>query len=799
MPKPLAPPPPGPVGDFASYLRGLLIHAGKPDYSQMRRATSYGRSALSAAFAGKQLPTWELAARLVRFLGGDVDDARQRWATAQTPRTKPGFGEELAAGLTASQPAPAALGYITRPEAHGLLLIPRQLPMDVPHFTGRASEVIQLDAVLAQTVEGMLATVVISAIDGTAGVGKTALAVHWAHRVQGRFPDGQLYINLRGYDPGPAVSPEEALGRFLLALNVPPARIPTGLEEQAALYRSLLVGRRMLIVLDNAATPHQVRPLLPGSPGCQVVVTSRSSLAGLVVREGARRLTLDTLAPDEALTLLRQIIGTTRIDAEPDAATELARLCAFLPLALRIAGARAASFPHTTLADVVCELADEHHRLDMLAIEDETTTVCAVFSWSYRRLDPDHAHAFRLLGLHTGPDISTPAVTALLSVPPARARQLLDALSNAHLLVPVSHNRYRFHDLLRLYAANRAHADETDQDRHTAIRRLLSWFLHTADAADRQLMPYRKRVPLDLPEPGTQHVPLSTRSQALKWCDSERANLVAATRHAHLGGHHTTAWQLPVVLWGFFSLRKHWPEWITTHDIGLAAATDIRDRFGQAYILTTLANAYRDLRRFEEALDHFHQALAIWDEIGSPARWEKAAALTLQGMAYLDLRRYDDTLTSLQQALAIFRQVGDPWGEGWALHLLSESNRRLARRYEEAIDHAHHALDAFGQIDDRWGLGWSLHDLGQNYRCLRRFEEAIDHFQRALTARREIGDRQGEAVTLKALGATLYDADKKDLARNSWRCALAIFNDLNDPLAVEVRTRLEELDPPQNQ
>ncbi|MGH3830480.1 MAG: ATP-binding protein [Pseudonocardiaceae bacterium] len=793
MPKPLAPPPPGPVGDFAHYLQDLLIKAGKPDYSQMRRATSYGRSALSAAFAGKQLPTWELAVRLVRYFGGDVDDARQRWATAKKTRTEPGFSGDLATGLAASHQAPAAQAYPTQAEPHDLLPVPRQLPMDVPHFAGRASEITQLDAVLAQTAEDMPTTVVISAIDGTAGVGKTALAVHWAHRVHDRFPDGQLYINLRGYDPGPVVSPEEALDRFLQALNVSPTRIPAGLEEQAGLYRSLLVGRRMLVLLDNAATPQQVRPLLPGSPGSQVVITSRGSLSGLVVREGARRITLDTLAPEEALTLLRQIIGPTRIDTEPRVATELARLCAFLPLALRVAGERAASYPHTSLARLVCQLADEHDRLEVLATEDETTTVRAVFSWSYRTLDPDHARAFRLLGLHTGPDISTPAAAALIGVPPARARHLLDALSNAHLIEPVSHDRYRFHDLLRLYASERAHTDEPDHDRHTAIRRLLSWFLHTADAADRQLMPNRKLVPLDPPEAGTQHLTLSTRSQASNWCEAERANLVAATRQAHQTGQHTTAWQLPIVLWGFFSLRKHWPEWITTNNVGLAAAIDAHDRFGQAYVLMALANAYRDLRRFEEAIGSFHQSLAIWDEIGS--RWEKAAALTLQGMAYLDLRRYDDTLSSLRQALAIFRQVGDPWGEGWALHLLSESNRRL-RRYEEAIDHAQHALDAFGHIDDQWGLGWSLHDLGQDYRCLRRFEEAINHFQRALTARREVGDRQGEAVTLKALGTTLYDADQKDQARDSWRCALAILDDLNDPLAAEIRAHLEKLDRP---
>jgi len=490
MPKRPAPPPSGPVGEFASYLRDLLIHAGKPDYAQMRRATGYGRSALSAAFAGKQLPTWQLVARLASFLGGDVEDARQRWATANKAPTGPGPERDQPAGRAANQ-TPAALAYPTQPGHCDLLSGPRQLPMDVPYFTGRASEITQLDGVLmTQTADDRPRAVVISAIDGTAGVGKTALAVHWAHQVQHRFPDGQLHINLRGYDAGPAVTPDEALNRFLRALGVSSARIPTELDERAALYRSLLVGRRMLILLDNAATSQQVRPLLPGSPGCQVVVTSRSSLSGLVVREGARRITLDALRPDDALVLLRQLIGPNRTDAERPAAAELARLCAFLPLALRIAAERAASSPHTTLADLVRELTDEHHRLELLATDDEATTVRAVFSYSYGNLDPDHARAFRLLSLHPGPDISTPAAAALIGVSLTCARQLLDALRHAHLIESVSHDRYRFHDLLRLYATERANVEETEQDRTTAIRRVLSWYLHAADAADRAPIVY---------------------------------------------------------------------------------------------------------------------------------------------------------------------------------------------------------------------------------------------------------------------------------------------------------------------
>jgi hypothetical protein len=489
------------------------------------------------------------------------------------------------------------------------MAIPRQLPAAIPNLVGRATELVTLTQILDEPAERG-AAVVISAIAGTAGVGKTALAVHWAHQVRDRFPDGQLYVNLRGYDPGPPMTPGQALDGFLRALDVPVRKIPASVAEQAALYRSLLHGRRMLVILDNANTSDQVRPLLPGSPDCLAVVTSRSRLSGLVVRDGAHRVSLDPLPGADAIMLLRQIIGAVRVDAALHVAADLARQCAYLPLALRIAAERVASHPCSTLADLSEELANERDPLDMLFTgEDDTTAVRAVLSWSYQALPPETARMFRLLGLHAGPDISLPAAAALAGTTTAQARQLLDRLTGEHLLEETGRDRYRFHDLLRLYAAERAMTEETDHDRDNAVRRLLAWYLYTADAAGRILTSQWRCVPLD--SPGADFLPLTftTHHQALEWCEAERANLVAATRHAAECGQHVIAWKLPAVLWGFFAMRAYWADWITTHEIGLAATHYLHDRHGAAWIANNLGDGYRGLKRFDDAINHLQQAL----------------------------------------------------------------------------------------------------------------------------------------------------------------------------------------------
>ncbi|MGH3899237.1 MAG: ATP-binding protein, partial [Pseudonocardiaceae bacterium] len=671
------------------------------------------------------------------------------------------------------------------------MTVPRQLPAAIPSLVGRAHELVTLTRILNESAERSVA-MVISAIAGTAGVGKTALAVHWAYRVRDRFPDGQLYVNLRGYDHCPTMTPEQALDGFLRALDVPVRKIPAGVVEQAALYRSLLDGRRVLVILDNANTAEQVRPLLPGSPDCLTVVTSRSRLSGLVIRDGAHRVSLDPLPLAEAIVLLRQIIGAVRVDAELNAAADLARQCACLPLALRIAAERIAGHPYSTLADLTEELTNERNRLDMLvADDDDTTAVRMVLSWSYQALPPETARMFRLLGLHVGPDISVPATAALAGITIVRARQLLDHLTGVHLLEETGRDRYRFHDLLRVYAAERADTEETNHERDNAVRRLLAWYLHTADAAGRVLTPQWRYVPLDPPEAGLLPLVFTTYHQALEWCEAERANLVAAIRHAAECGQHVIAWKLPAVLWDFFQLRRHWADWITTHETGLAATRYLHDRHGEAWIANNLGDGYRALGRFEEAIDHLQQALGAWRELDD--RWGEGWTLYNLGTIYRNMGRFEDALAHYQQALARGREMSKQWGEAWALHGLATTYRSLGR-FDKAFDHYHQALVVRREIDDRWGEGWTLHSLATTYRSLGRFDEALDHYHQALVVRHEINDRWYEGWTLYNVGEVLYDTGRLAAARTSWHQALTIFEELGDPQAVEVLARLEALD-----
>jgi tetratricopeptide (TPR) repeat protein len=712
-----------------------------------------------------------------------------------------------------------------------MMAVPRQVPPTIHGFVGRTKQLDTLMRLFDDLVDRGSA-VVISAVIGTAGMGRTALAVHWAQQVHDRFPDGQLYVNLRGHDSSSALSPEQALDGFLRALGVPGEKIPAGAQAQAELYRSLLDGRRVLVVLDNANTAEQVSPLLPGSAGCMAVVTSRSRLSDLVARAGAHPLSLDLLTPAEAIALLGQSIGATRVDAEPGAAAELARLCAHLPLALRIAAESVRIRPDVTLADLVEELTDEHTRLDALASDDDQTTALrAAFLWSYRALPSEAARLFRMLGVHAGPDISAPAAAALTGTALTEVRQLLDVLADAHMLEQTAPDRYRFHDQLRLYAAERA-AEAPEAERNAAAQRVLTWYLHTAAAAVRAFSPVGLRVPLDAPESEVACAPLALtdRAQALEWCGAERANLVAATRHAADCGQHVVAWKLPAVLWDFFSLNGHWADWITTHDIGLAAAQHVGDRRGEAWMENNLGTAYRGLGRFDEALDHFHRALAINQETGH--RQGEGWTRYNIGDIYRELGRFEEALNHLRQALFIGREVGERWSEGYTLNIIGETYRGLGR-YEEALRHLMPALVINRELGHRRGEGVTLNMIGDTHQERQRFDQALNYYQQALTIRREIGDRRGEALTLQSLGDTNYKrlrfdqalsyyqqalairreiGDRRgeartlsslgtilqrtglpDAARESWHQALAIFDDLGATEAAHARTSLETL------
>jgi tetratricopeptide (TPR) repeat protein len=682
------------------------------------------------------------------------------------------------------------------PAPAGPLPVVRQLPMDVAHFTGREAELTALDARLIQDDGRRPTTMAIAVITGTAGVGKTALAVRWAHRVRDRFPEGQLFVNLRGYDPGLPMAPEQALEEFLRALDVPAERIPAGLGARAALYRSLLDGRRVLIVLDNANAAEQVRPLLPGSATCRVVVTSRSRLSGLIAHDGASRVTVDLLPPAEAIALLGHVIADHRVAAEPESTVQLASRCAYLPLALRLAAERAAAHPHLTLAELAGELAVVHDRLDLLATaeEDEATALRAVFSWSYQALAPPAARVFRLLGLHAGPDISTWATAALTNTTPAAARRLLETLAGTHLIEETGKDRYRLHDLLRVYAAERATAEETDPDRATAVRRVLTWYLHTGDAADRILNPHRRRIPLEDPEVACSPLEFTTYGQALDWCEAERVNLVAAIRHAAQANEHVIAYKFPLALWGFFNLRKHWADSIAAYHIGLSAAQHLHDRKVEAWTFGAVGMAYFHLRQHDEALDHYQRALAICREIGD--QWAEAISLAGLSAACFYLGRYEEAFDYSQQALPICQGIDDPWGEAFALIKIGAVYRKL-QHFENALDYFRWALTVVRPADDRSGEAVVLHNLGATYRDLERFEDALEYFQQARITYHEISDRWGEARTLLNIGDSLQKLNQVPAAADCWRQALSIFDDLGDSrTAAKVRASLATLGSP---
>jgi tetratricopeptide (TPR) repeat protein/transcriptional regulator with XRE-family HTH domain len=660
-----------------------------------------------------------------------------------------------------------------------------QLPAAAATFVGRQTHLRELTDILA--CDGQPGTPPAVAIDGPPGVGKTALALRLAHSIANLYTDGQLYVDLRGYSPeGQPRVVDEVLEEFLTALGVQTEVIPPGREQRAALYRSVLADRRVLVVLDNAADSQQVQPLVPASAGCGVVVTSRKRLSGMAMRQD-QRVSLGPMTQQESITLLRKVIGTDRTAAEPDAVASLAERCDHLPLALRIAAERVATHPHHSVGELVRDLASQGQRLDVLTTDD-SIAVKTVFSWSYRDLSIEAARMFRLVGLHQGPRFSTGAAAALADLSPVVARRLLDRLTSVHLIEGVGRDRYRMHDLLGVYAAECAMAEEPAADRALAIRRMLDWYLHNAYAANHALAPQRHDPALDASEFDID-VAGFDYDEALEWCELEMANLVMATRLAVEAGENVTAWKLPVGWFNYLHLRKRWTPWVTSHEIGVLGAQRAGDRFGEAWILNNLAIAYRDLRRTDEGRVRFQRALEIRRALGD--RVGEAWALTGLGFIACDVERFGDAVANFEQALDIFRDVADKYAEGIALANVGDCLRAL-KAYARALDALRQALELFRDISDRHGEGYTLVKLGDTYSQVGRLDEALDCFQRALRTRRELGDRWGEGETLHRRGNVLYGSGQPDLARESWHEALAIFEELGDPRAEDLRDQLRQ-------
>ncbi|TQJ87734.1 BTAD domain-containing putative transcriptional regulator [Streptomyces sp. SLBN-31] len=713
-------------------------------------------------------------------------------AAPQPPETQSSSAPAGVATAPATPPSPAPRTKTSERPARRPAYAPRlaQLPADLPTFTGREAE---LKATLGMLpLDGSApATLVISAIGGMAGVGKTTLAVHLAHRVAARFPDGQLCVNLRGFDPtGSVMSSQEAIRVLLDALGVPPQRLPAGLEAQTALYRSVLAERRVLILLDNARDAEQVRPLLPGSPGCFVIVTSRNQLTGLVAGEGAHPLTLNQLTPAEAHEFLARRLGAARLEREPRAVDEIISRCALLPLALAVVAARAATHPDFPLSAIAEELRDSDDSLDAFAGDDITIDVRTVFSLSYEALSAPAARLFRLLGLHAGPDLSSPAAAALAGLTPRETRGLLVELTRAHLLTEYFPGRYTLHDLLRVYAAERVRAEESPRDRDLAVERLLSWYLHTAAAAYPLITPNRNPIPLDPPPASCRPLSFTTLDQAVDWCETERSNLVGAVHQAADSGQPGIAWRLPAVLWGFFYLRSHLGDWLDTTRTGLSAARAAQDSRGESQALADAAAALRSNGRFDEAIELFHRSIAVCRELGDMDG--RLRAVGNLGDAYLQTGRLDKAVEYSRRGLALDRIVGDIWGEGIALSNLGDAYQRLGR-FDDAVDCLEQALTVLRASGNRWVEGVALDVLGTVHHRLGARDRAVEYYRQALDAHRDIGNRWGEGHTLGHLGDVQLAAGEPEAADGSWRQALGVFAEFDHPDAAKIQEKLRSL------
>jgi tetratricopeptide (TPR) repeat protein/transcriptional regulator with XRE-family HTH domain len=749
--------------DLAAEVRRCLVayerRTGAPvTRSALARKVDVSTSSMYAYLNGTTLPSTVTFDRILAALGAPAT-VRQRLATAR---------DDLAEGdkrPTAAAPGPAP---------------PRELLPDVPEFTGRVEQLAVLDRLLASS-DAPAPPVVISAVSGTAGVGKTALAIHWAHRAREQFPDGHLYVDLRGYGPEQPMQPAEALEGFLRSLGVAGAAIPRTLAQRAARFRSLLVDRKMLILLDNARAADQVRDLLPGTPTCAVVVTSRDSLAGLVARNGARRIELDLLIPDEAVALLRALLGH-RVDAEPVAATALADRCARLPLALRIAAELAAGRPSATLTDLVSEL--DRHRLDLLtAGDDQQTAVRAVFSWSYRHLPAEAAQAFGLLGLHPGRHIDQYALAALLAGGPDEARQSLHALARAHLVREVHPGRYGMHDLLRAYAVECGQLTEPDEVRDAAQTRLLDWYLHTASRAADQVNPSRRRIPEAPRGPETTGPPIADRDDALAWLDSQLPNLLAAIEHVAAHGPGKYVWQFAHTLWHYFDNRGILPAWISSHQRALSTIDADRDPWAHAETLHNLANAYWRSGRYTEARDHYQQALPLRrrvdDQLG------EANTLSNLGLINHDLGNYQPAIGQLTEALTFYRRLGLEWGEANSLNVLGNCLRGQGQ-YRESLEYHGQAALLYRNIGHQRGEAGAMGNLGRAHEGLRDYDCAIEHHKQALALFRQVGDPNGEAGCMINLGTLYCLLGDHDQAESCQSRALAIAIKLGElPLQSE--------------
>ncbi|MCI0685805.1 MAG: tetratricopeptide repeat protein [Sporichthyaceae bacterium] len=713
---------------------------------ELARRSGYAYGVISEYLSGKSLAPTDRFDVLIRLLGASAREQRAL-ATARD-RVEEQRRVRRPGGTTA---APGGFG------------VPRELPPDVYGFTGRQAELTALDEGLDRTI---------AAVTGTAGVGKTALAVHWSHRVGAGFPDGCLYVDLRGYDPDQPMTAAEALAGFLRSLGVSGTDIPPTAAERTARYRTLLADRRMLVLLDNARDTEHARPLLPGGSGCMTLVTSRDALTGLIARHGAHRIELEPLTRCEAVDLLEVLVGS-RVRDDLDAAATLADRCVRLPLTLRLVAELAGTRSGATLAELDAELADLRQRLHRLDAGGEPRTAShTVFSWSYQNLAPNAARAFRMFGLHPGHDLDEFALAALSGVKLGRARMLLADLAKAHLIQVVRPHRYGMHDLLRAYAIELAGQDPADQ-RRAALSRLADQQLFAAASAMGLVAPFdRERRPA-IADPGWPAPPLADADDAVRWLDLERPNLIATALHAAEHGRPEHSGKLAAILLRYLDTGAHYhdAEQLYRHVADSPVPTD------QAHALTSLGTVCWRLGRYQEAACHHERALELARTIDSKS--EQGRALLMLGIVYWHLGRTELTLECGQQTLELYRELGDRLGQARVLGNLGIVHGQLGN-YPAALDYHRRALAIFRDIGDPAGIGNELCGLGYVLTYLGRGTDALRYLTDALNQARQAGYRESEAEILNNLGAVYLRLGQLAEALDNHQQALDLTRRIGD-------------------
>jgi tetratricopeptide (TPR) repeat protein len=743
----------------------MALHAGE------MHLDGHGATGRSVNLAFRLLEASELKSALTRT-SGVLALIVSSWFFDEVVQNSPASDPAAYRKVEVTVKETSTTAWIVVPDPWQAPVKPRQLPAE-PYLVGRAGELRRLAAL------GPGARVVIS---GTAGIGKTALALRWAHQAAGRFPDGQLYVDLNGFGHQEPAEASEALHGFLVSLGVDPGTIPAALAAKAALYRSLLAQRHMLVLLDNARDSDHVLPLLPGAFTGVVIITSRSRLDGLAARVPMEHMALDFLGAGAALQILAHRLGQERIDAEPQAAEDLIKLCAGLPLALTIAAAR----PRLGLQRLVEELSDERTRLPGLAVDDAGLDLRTVFSWSYQRLPDLPAKLFRLLGLHPGEDIDIYAAAALAGASLADTRRAIDSLLSVHLLEERFPDRFSTHDLLRAYARELSQADI---DHRGPLTRLFDYYLDMADRADQFITPHRYRVPLDIGRAPAATPAINDYQQALEWLTAEQGNLVGICR-ATREGSETRSWQLAYILRGYFFLTKRWDAWIETHELALAACARSGNRRAEAITRNNLGRALLESGQQDQAAAHYENARRLFEEQGD--RHGLSNALANQATIMRKQGRLDEALRNCLQALAYYRQADADRNTAITLRSMSLVELGLGR-LSDARTHAEEALRIFLALGNHLEAAKAFNTLGLILHQCGAITSAENAYRQAIEISRQCRSIYEEARALHRLGAISAARGARDDAIREWNQSLELYRTLHAVKAEQVAADISAL------